>query len=210
MEIDLSAALDLGFKALGSKVDELERFIRSQAYKQQIFAADQAVTSATGAMSKRIYDVPDGMIFYPSRYMVWSDAHNPATGACFQSTTCYGGIFHGTPSPATIADWFPPPEGGLGLAATPNILPYYKEFNRFNSPEFQTPDNVTFQLVNGPATVNITVLIYGWLQELREGKRYPKHPMGRRNGRTQLRGKTKPAALAGLTANPTDPFEPIG
>jgi len=207
-EIDLSGALELGFHALGDKVEELERFIRSQTYKQQIFAADQAVTTAAGLIAnKRIYDIPDGMQFYPSRYMVWSDAHNPSTGGCFQSTSCYGALYHGIPAAANIADWFPPPEGGLGLAATPNILPYYKEFNRFNAPEFQSPDNVSFSLTNGPATVNITVLIYGWLEEIRETKKYPRVARNRRNGRTQLGRKSK---VGGRTMNPTDPFEVIG
>jgi hypothetical protein len=168
MELDVAAEIGVD---LATKAD-LETLVRrlEEKYKQQILAADSRVTDATGKCGFRVYDIPDGMQFYPSRYIVWSDAHVPSTAGCFQSTSCYGGIYHGLPSPINIADYFPPPSGGISESATPNIIPYYKEFNRHDSPEFQAPDNVYFSLINGPISTNVTCILYGWLEELREGR----------------------------------------
>lgn len=188
MELDLDVVAELGL-ATKKDIDKLVRDME-QRYRENIFAAFSQISDGSGNIkSMRVFDIPDGMQFYPSRYIVWSDAHNPSTGGCFQSTSCWGGIFHGVPSPVTLADYFPPPSGGLGEATTPNIIPYYKEFNKHDSPEFQSPDNVAFQLTNGPPNTNITCILFGWMEEIREGKRFPR-PSGR--GRVRRRRVTVP------------------
>lgn len=199
MELDAAVALQLSnvatkddLLALGKKIEE--------KYHQQVFVPFSGTTDGTGKAAFRVFDVPDGMQFYPSRYIVWSDAHNPSTGGCFQSVSCYGGIYHGLGSPVNLADYFPPPDLGIATSATPNIIPYYKEFNKFNSPEFQSPDNVFFQIINGPVTTNLTLLLYGWLEEIREGARYPK-----RSRFPRRRRKSPPVPiLAGLEGRPAE------
>jgi hypothetical protein len=182
-ELDFAAELGIDLATKDDVMSMFDRLDRKKMdvgkYRQQIFAADSRITTAAGACGFRVYDVPDGMQFYPSRYIIWSDAHNPSTGGCFQSATCYGGIYHGIASPVNLADYFPPPSGGISESATPNIIPYYKEFNRHDSPEFQAPDNVFFGLVNGPVTTNVTCLLYGWLEELREGNLQLKRHRGK-------------------------------
>lgn len=198
MELDVAAAIGVDLATKG----DIESFVKKYAeekYRQQILAAFSGITDGTGKVGFKVYDVPDGMLFYPSRYMIWSDAHNPSTGGCFQSTSCYGGIYHGIASPVNLADYFPPPSGGLGEATTPNIIPYYKEFNRHDSPEFQAPDNVYFGLFNGPVTTNITCILYGWLEEIREGNRYPRPSRVRRVRRT----KSPTPVLAGHAEDAT-------
>lgn len=180
MELEVAATMGIDL-ATKSDLESFLKKVKEEKYRQNIFAAFSQQTDGSGNIkAMRVFDVPDGMQFYPSRYIVWSDAHNPGTGACFQSTTCWGGIFHGVPSPVTLADYFPPPSGGLGEATTPNILPYYKEFNKHDAPEFQSPDNVAFQLTNGPVNTNITCILYGWMEEIREGKRFPRRSRMRR------------------------------
>src|SRR5689334_20817588 len=118
MEVDLDFVASLGL-ATKDDVQTILKEAKREKFRQQILAADSRVTTAAGNAGFRVYDIPDGMLFYPSRYMIWSDAHNPSTGGCFQSVSCYGGIYHGLASPVNLADYFPPPSGGLGEAATP-------------------------------------------------------------------------------------------
>lgn len=179
MELDVAAAIGVDLATKGDIASLLEK-VRRDAYRENVFAADSRITDGTGRCRFRVYDVPDGMQFYPSRYIIWSDAHTPGTSACFQSTTCYGGIYHGIDSPVSLADYFPPPSGGLGEATTPNIIPYYKEFNKHDSPEFQAPDNVFFSLFNGPVTTNITCILYGWLEEIEQGRKFSRLSRRRR------------------------------
>lgn len=198
MELDLAAEIGVDLATKADIEKALEKIGRSK-YRQQILAADSRVTNAAGAVGFRVFDVPDGMLFYPSRYVVWSDAHNPSTGGCFQSVSCWGGIYHGIASPINLADYFPPPSGGLGEATTPNIIPYYKTFNGHDTPEFQAPDNVYFGLVNGPVTTNITCILYGWLEEIRQGRRFPR-PSRLAKGK---QAKTPAPVLAGHDLNAT-------
>lgn len=314
MELDVAAAIGVDLATKGDLASMLNE-IKNLGYRENIFAADGFVTNAQGNGGKRIFDVPDGMQFYPSRYMVWADGFTPGaggstttpvqssqtnaanpitatlpaapgaltyitgfevtgggatagsiiqvtvagintsmayyiavpagagvgitpltvefstpipasalntaitvsvpsfgagntnaavtahgyqvlalTGSTFQSTNCYGGIYHGIASPVSLADFFPPPSGGLSEASSPNVLPYYKEFNKHDSPEFQAPDNVYFGIFNGPPTTNITCIVYGWMEEIREGKRFPR--------RSRLRA-------ARPRAHPTPPYAGI-
>jgi hypothetical protein len=199
MELDIEAAIGVDLATKGDLMSMMEKL--EERYRENIFAAFSGITNASGAVNFRVYDIPDGMQFYPSRYMIWSDAHNPSTGGCFESTTAWGGIYHGQPSPVNLADYFPPPSGGLAEGAAPNILPYYKEFNKHDAPEFQSPDNVAFALVNGPPTTNITCIMYGWLEEIREGKRFPRRSR-MRNSRLGLRRSRRPV-VAGYTEDAT-------
>lgn len=212
MELEAAAGIGVDISKFATKDDLLafgDRLAKQlgDSYRQQILAAQSALTNAGGNVGFRVYDIPDGMQFYPSCYIIWSDAHNPSTGGNFQSTSCYGGIYHGIASPINIADYFPPPSGGLGEAATPNILPYIKRFGKHDSPEFQAPDNVFFGLVNGPATTNITCILYGWLEEVKQASKQAENARrkARRRGRTQL---VKPAPMETLSGEAEHAYDP--
>ena len=161
MEVDVDAgiALELAsktdlegmFTKLGKKIDP---------YRRKILAGNSAIVPASGVVQFRVYDVPDNFVFTLGKFVVWGDAHNPSSGGIYTNAGAWGGLFHGNPSPANIAEFWPKPE-----ASTFQILPYTYEYGAFQAPEWRPPDNVQFQGTGFPVGENITVLLFGLLSE---------------------------------------------
>lgn len=162
MEVDVDAAIGL---ELATKADIEKLARRETPYRKKTVQGFSGITDATGKVAFRVYDIPDGMRFQLAKFIAWGDAHNPSTGSVYSNAAAWCGLFHGVAAPVNLADFWPYPE-----AATGQVLPYTKEYSEFQAPEWRVPDNVVFQIVGGPVTENVTILLFGMLEELDQRK----------------------------------------
>jgi hypothetical protein len=159
LDLDVGAKILLGLSGLrndlASAAAKLER-----PFCRKVFNAFSGVVKADGTLQFKVWDVPDGMKFNLGKFIVWGDAHNPSTGGVYANAAAWAGLFHGAPGAANLADFWPYPE-----AASGQVLPYTREYGSLQAPEFRAPDNVFFYGTGFPVGENITVLLFGLMEE---------------------------------------------
>lgn len=158
MEVDVDAAVSL---ELATKADIVAAIRAANPYNRKIFAGQSAIVPASGVLQFRVYDVPDNYIFTLGKFIVWGDAHNPSSGGVYTNAAAWAGLFHGNPSPANLAEFWPKPE-----ASTFQVYPYTYEYGDLPAPEFRPPDNVQFQGTGLQVGENITVMVFGSLKQV--------------------------------------------
>lgn len=155
-----SAAVGADFAIdLATKADL--KAITDQQYRRKILAGNTGIVNGNGVATIKAFDVPDNFIFSLGKFIVWGDAHNPSTGSVYTNAAAWGGLFHGSPSPSTLAEFWPKPE-----AATGQVIPYTYDYGALQAPEWRPPDNVMFQGVGLTVGENVTVLLFGLLSRV--------------------------------------------
>lgn len=185
MKIALGADVEVDI----ATTDDIRRIIREESdiktYTERIVAIFSGVTDGTGKAAFRVFDVPDGMTFFLYKFIVWGDAHSPATGGVYTNAAAWAGIFHGQPSPVNLADFWPVAE-----ASTGQVLPFSKEYGDPSAPEFRQNDNVYFQIIGGPVVENITVIAFGELRALAARRTRDLRPLEGHSPLRRIRNKT--------------------
>lgn len=146
---------------LASKQDLAKMLKDSQPYRRKIMAGNSGIVNAQGIASFRVFDVPDNFIFSMGKFIAWGDAHAPNTASVYTNAAAWGGLFHGQPGQANLAEFWPYPE-----ASTGQVLPFTHEYGALQAPEWRPPDNIYFQGVGLTVGENITILLFGLLSRV--------------------------------------------
>lgn len=157
VEIDADIDLAVGTDAVKKKDKEKTEEIKGYDYRV-IYAKGTSTDNNGNIPSFTLADIPDGHSFFPYRIMLWSDGHNP--GSAFSAATAYLGLYHGSPAPVNLADYWPKIAGG-------QLFPLMDSYSTSSGPEFRWNDNPVFSVKNGPANTNITVIMFGELRDLK-------------------------------------------
>lgn len=157
-------ALDLGVELdLVTKKDlerEVNRAIHDlkAPYNEKIFKAGSGSTDSNGLANFPVWAIPAGKTFSIYKLILWADTYDP--GHPFSAATAWAGIFHGNPTAAGIADFFP-------YTNNTQLFPFTTEYGDDAAPEFRNRDTVYFHCENGPVSKNITCMLFGQLKSLK-------------------------------------------
>lgn len=144
--------------------EQIEQFRKSST--EHVRAELQTVTDGTGAASINVYQVPIGMKFRLARLVVAS----PGFSFAAKFTNAAGAIEVRRNAEQLIDGVNLNPSAAAGDQSVG--IPWVQTYSSDARPEWQNGEQVTVNVIAGPATANITALV--------EGELYPQ-PRARRS-----------------------------
>ncbi len=136
------------------------RYKRWKLSQYDIPVSDMAASGATdadGNLTLKIYDNHTQRDLVIAALYLWADGYTPASAFVGASDTWCGLFPDSNMSPANAKDLLPTSPQG-------QVFPQIARYNKHNAPRFKSGENVWFNMVEGPASTNITVRFDGWLK----------------------------------------------
>lgn len=156
MKAKLTAGAEIDFLT----EDEMRRVLkdmeadRREIEPTDVRATESGATNAAGGLVIDVYKVPSGRRFRLTRVIVLADGYTPV--APYQNAAAYLNIRRG--AGGQIVDFLPL------TAASGGGIPAKGEYGDAQAPQFVNVEEVTIELVGGPASTGLTVFVQGGLQ----------------------------------------------
>lgn len=137
---------------------KMRKKLLERPYLKRFIAIGSGETDTNGNADFPIWNVPKNKTFFLYKAIIWADGYTPASA--YSNAAAWLGIFHGPgQSPVNLADFAPYVSGS-------QIFPITFEWGTKEGPEFRGDDNPWLGVTKGPASTNVTALLFGELEDL--------------------------------------------